>query len=240
MERLSSIIEKITIVLFLVLLIKPTIPPLNYLQIDALAGSDKTAASAILQLAIYAFFVVLARPLFHNFFKSLLFIFKDPFLGALLVLSVISPLWSETPLLAFRHSLVQFLVSLFAAQIARKSDWSTLEKYLRWMCLVAAILSILTILAVPSIGIGIEETPPFAVRWIGIFPFPIKMGTCMALSITLWSLQFISSPKHRLIALGVIALSFLLLIRASSAQALFSLIVLLSFLILLNLRLAGK
>lgn len=234
-EGIAYIMAQITIVSFLVLLIKPIIPPLNYLQPDALAGIDKTAASAILQLAIYTFFIVLSRSLFHDFFKSLLFIFKDPFLGTLLVISVASPLWSETPLVAFRFSIVQFFVSLFAAQIARKSDWITLEKYLRLMCLIAAILSIFTILAIPSIGIGVEETPPFAVRWMGIFPFPIKLGTCMALSITLWIHHFIDQPKHRLIALGVLALSFLLLIRAISAQAFFTLIVLLGFMTLLNL-----
>lgn len=233
-EQINHLIEKTTISLFLILLIKPIIPPLTYLQPDALAGNDKTIASAMIQLAVYGFFIVLSKPLFRNFFESVKFIFKDPFLGGVLIVSTLSALWSETPWVALKFGLIQLFVSLFAAQIARKNNLDVLEKYIRWMCLIAAILSLCTVIAAPSIGVGLEDTPPYGTRWIGIFPFPIKLGTCMALSITLWINHLMSSPRQRLISFGAIALSFLLLVKASSAQAIFTLIALLGFLVLLN------
>lgn len=232
--QISHLIEKATISLFLLLLIKPIIPPLNYLQPDALAGSDKTFVSAVIQLAVYGFFIVLSKPLFRNFFESVRFLFKDPFLGGLLIVSTLSALWSDTPWVALKFGLVQLFVSLFAAQIARKNNLDVLEKYIRWMCLIAAILSLFTAIAAPSIGVGIEDTPPFSTRWRGIFPFPIKLGTGMALSITLWINHLMSSSQQRLISFGAIALSFFLLMQAVSAQAIFTLIVLLGFLVLLN------
>lgn len=231
-QKIAIIFEKFTIVLFLLLLIKPTIPPLIYLQPDALAGRDKTFISAIVQLAVYGFFIVLSKPLFRDFSKSLIYLFKDPFLGALLIFSFLCSIASETPLFCLKYTLVQLFISLFAAQIARKNDWDTLEKYARWMCCVVAILSIFTVLAMPSKGIGISDTPPFDVRWIGIFPFPIKLGTGMALSITLWLNYYLSEKS--LLSIGVIALSFFLLVKAASAQAFFTLIVLLGFLFLLK------
>ncbi|MFB2875871.1 O-antigen ligase family protein [Floridanema aerugineum] len=231
-EKIAVIFEKVTIVLFLLVLVNPTIPPLVYLQPDALAGRDKSFISAIVQLAIYGFFIVLSKPLFRDFSQSLFYLFKDPFLAALLLISFLSSLLSETPLVSLRFATVQFFISLFAAQIARKNDWDALGKYARWMCFVAAILSIFTALAMPSKGIGIEDTPPFAVRWVGIFPFPIKLGTGMAFSITLWLNYYLYEKS--LLSIGVIALSFFLLVKAVSAQAFFTLIVLLGFLFVLN------
>ncbi|MFB2839733.1 O-antigen ligase family protein [Floridanema evergladense] len=231
-QKIAIIFEKVTIVLFLLLLIKPTIPPLIYLQPDALAGRDKTFISAIVQLAVYGFFIVLSKPLFRDFSQSLFYLFKDSYLGTILILSFFSSLFSETPLVCLRFAIIQFFISLFAAQIARKNDWDRLEKYARSMCCVAAILSIFTVLAIPSKGIDISDIPPFDVRWIGIFPFPIKLGTGMALSITLWLNHYLS--KKSLVSIGVIALSFFLLVKSASAQAFFTLIVLLGFLFVHN------
>lgn len=56
----------------------------------------------------------------------------------------------------------------------------------------------------------------------------------MALSITLWLNQLMYSSKQRLVSISAISLSFFLLIKAASAQAFFTLILLLSFLILLK------
>ena len=233
-RKIALILEKITTFFFIFLLINPNVPPFNYLDPSSLAGSDKTFASTILQLGIYAFFIILTRSLFGSFFRSFTLIFRDPFLGILLVLCVLSVLWSGTPLVTFKFSLVQFIVSWFAAHIVSRNNWKMLAQNLRWICLAAAVLSILTILAVPSMGVGVEDLPPFAPRWKGIFPFPIKLGTCMALSVTLWINQLIYSPKQRLVSFGAVTLSFLLLVRSASAQASFTLIILLSILVLLK------
>jgi len=233
--KTALILEKTTTFLFIFLLINPNTPPFNYLDPSALAGSDKSAASTILQLGIYAVFIILARSLFKGFFRSLTLMFRDPFLGILLIICVLSALWSGDPFVTFKFSLVQFIVSWVTAHIVSRNDWKMLAQNLRWICLVAAVLSLLTILAVPSLGIGIEDVPPFAPRWKGIFPFPIKLGTCMALSVTLWINQLAYSSKQRLVSLGVVTLSFFLLVRAASAQAYFTLIILLSLLILLKL-----
>ena len=227
-KQVAKVIEDFTIVFLLILLLKPILPILTNLQFDALAGSDKTFASMVLQISIYAFFVIIGRNLFSNFLKSFSLLFVDPFLGILLVLALLSALWSETPLLTLKFSIVQFIVSWLAAHLVRKYNWQEICKYLCWMCLTSGFLSALVAVAIPSIGINEKG-------WQGIFPFPIKLGTCMALSIALWSIRPMNSLWRRIIAIGTIILSSLLIILSNSAQAIFTLITLLIFLGLLTI-----
>lgn len=227
-KQVALVLEKVIVVFLLILLIKPTVPPFTYLQFDALAGSDKSFASLIIQLGIYTFFVIVGRRLFSNFLKSFFLLFVDPFLGILLVLALLSALWSETPLVSLKFSLVQFTVSWLAVHLARKYDWQEINKYLCWMCLSSGILSILVAVAIPSIGVNEKG-------WQGIFPFPIKLGTCMALSIVVWSIQPRNSLRRRVVAISAVILSSLLLILSNSVQAIFTLITLLIFLGLLKI-----
>jgi exopolysaccharide production protein ExoQ len=218
-QKIAFILEKSTIILLFILLLKPTIPPLTYLQLDALAGSDKSAASSILQLIIYSFFVIENRQLFRNFLESFCFLFSDLFLGLLLVLALLSALWSETPVVSFRFSLVQLLVSWLAAHFARRYNWQEISKYVCWMGLISGILSALVALAFPSIGLHEKG-------WQGVFPFPIKLGTCMALSIAIWLIQPMNSVGRRIVAIAAITGCLVLLVLSNSAQAIFTLMAL--------------
>ncbi len=227
-KQVIKVLEEITIILLLIILLKPIVPPLTYLQFDALAGNDKSFVSLILQISFYAFFVILQPKLFTNFLNSFALLFVDPFLGILLVVTLLSALWSETPVLSLKFSVVQFIVSWLAAHLVRKYDWQDICKYLCRMCLISGVLSAFVALAIPSMGINEKG-------WLGIFPFPIKLGTCMALSIALWSIQPMNSLWRRVIAIGAIMLSSLLLILSNSSQALFTLITLLIFLGILTI-----
>ena len=225
--NIHSRLRHTTIFLFLLTGLDLTIPPFVYLYPDALAGFDKTVSSSILQLSIYIFFVFILRSWFATFLKSTLLLFKDPFLGLLLLVAVLSEFWSDTPGISLRAGLALLLTSALSAHIVKGLNWQELAKLLRWLVLVSAILSVLLIGIAPSIALNGKGLS-------GIFPFPIKLGTCMALGISLWFSCLLDHRKNRLRTAGIIAFLLILLIAANSGQGFLTCFVLVSLVGLLR------
>ena len=74
-KQVIKVLEEITIVLLLIILLRPIVPPFTYLQFDALAGNDKSFVSLILQISFYALFVILQPKLFISFLNSFALLF---------------------------------------------------------------------------------------------------------------------------------------------------------------------
>jgi O-antigen ligase len=227
-------LRQTVIFLFLFTGFNLTIPPFVYLYPDALAGFDKTAGSAALQLGIYAFTVFLLRSWFASFFNHLLLLFKNPFLGLLLIISILSFLWSETPDLSLRAGLILFSVSAVSAHISRDLTWQMLALLLRRLILSTAIFSISVAAVLPSVGFNEKGL-------CGIFPFPIKLGTCMALGIALWFSYLLEQHKGRWKIISIIIFFMALLLLTQSGQGILTCFALVSLVGLLKVfKEAGK
>lgn len=227
-------LRQAVIFLFLFTGFNLTIPPFVYLYPDALAGFDKTMGSAILQLSIYAFTVFILRSWFSSFPNHVLLLFKNPFLGLFIIFSTLSCLWSETPALSFRAGLIFFIVSAISAHIARDLTWQVLTQLLRRLILSAAVFSIIGAATMPSVAF-IEK----GLR--GVFPFPIKLGTCMALGIALWFSYLLEQHKGRWKTIGIMLFLMIPLVLAQSGQGIITCFALMSLVGLLKVfKHAGK
>jgi len=220
-------LRRITIFLFLFTGLNLTIPPFVFLYPEALAGFDKTISSAILQFAVYGFFVLILSPWFLDFFESLLLLFKNPFLGLFLIFSILSTAWSDTPILCLRSGLVLFFVSMLSAHMVKDLRWTELAKLLRLVTLVAALTSVIPAAVAPSLVFGEKGLT-------GILPFPIRLGTCMALGIALWFSLLLDQRKNRLKTIGIILVLLVTLILTNSAQAIITCLTLVSLVGLLK------
>ena len=220
-------LRQITIFLFLFTGLNVSIPPFVFLYPEALAGFDKTLSSAIAQLAVYGFFALTLMSWFSDFFNSGLLLFRNPFLGLLLVLAIVSPLWSDTPDLAWRLGVVLFFTSLLSAHMVKDLSWARLAKLLRWVTLAATLACIALARLAPAIAFNDKGLS-------GILPFPIRLGTCMALGIALWFSLLLDQRKDQFKVVVVILLMFGTLVMTNSGQAIITCVALMSLVVLIR------
>jgi exopolysaccharide production protein ExoQ len=220
-------LEWLFIVSLLVLLTDSGMFPFSALKPTALSGFDKTLPSAMAQIALYAGVAVILNSWFRSFFRNITLVFRDPWIGAIVCFGLLSPFWSETPGVTLRTGLVLVMISTLAAHAGKYFNWAEMGSITRWFCFVCAVLSAFFALALPSEAVNDKG-------WLGILPFPIKLGTLMALSIVLWYSQASHTSKNRGIALTAIAISAINLVFTNSVQAIFALIFLLGLLFLLQ------
>lgn len=226
-RKINLILRQTTIFLFLFTGLNVSIFPFSYLYPEALAGIDKTIASATLQISVYGSFVFILRSWFVSLFKNTAKIRKNPFLSALIIYLLLTWAWSETPLLSFKLGLVISLTSLLSAHFAISLNWEKLADLLRLVILLATIVSLLLIALSPSaafVGKG----------FTGIFPFPIRFGTCLSLCIGLNSIQILSG-KTRWWTIPITAVLLVVLTFTNSGQGFVTCFVLVSLIIVLKL-----
>jgi O-antigen ligase len=220
-EKVAKKIEDVAVFIFLICLAEVSLPGFSQLRPRGLVGLDKTLGSAIAQIGVYLFFIILLRGRLRDFFQNLTLVFKDPFLLPILILTLLSAFWSETPDYTFNGSLVIVGTSLFAVQIAKHYSISQLESILRWLCAFILTVGVVISIAIPSMGVNEKG-------WIGIMGFPIRTGTFAALSIVLWGYHTIQHPNRpKYLNIMIILISLLALVRSNSAQAVIVLICLL-------------
>lgn len=227
----AASLEFLFVLIFLLAITGVTIFPFPYLNPSALAGVDKTIGSLIAQLGIYASVIFILSSRFRNFFQSTRYLFKNPFLGLLICISILSTFWSETPIVTLKYGIVLLATSAFAAHFAKQYSWQKLSNFLRWSNTLIALLSIITVLWTPTIGLRAEEFP----RWRGATDHPISLGNLMALNTFLWYLFLINKPKHRWLGLGLVVFSIIMMVLARSAGGFFSFFAIVTLSVLLHL-----
>lgn len=188
---------------------------------------NKNAALYImLQLVTYAVVIFLLRSRIHYLFKAIIFLFRDPFLVGLLLLTVLSSFWSETPLDTFKASLVLLGLGIYASIVAVRCSFQELTKYLRefgaWVSVSSAVVQIL----LPSLSENGKEA------WQGITGHPNVLGPLMALNTVLWCLNAVDRPKQRgaSISLAIISLIVMMLTNSSGSKVIFVALISLSIL----------
>jgi exopolysaccharide production protein ExoQ len=218
--------------LFLFTGLNLTISPFRYIYPEALADPAKGFGSVIAQLSIYACIVLVLRTWFKDFFMSILILSKNPFLFSFLILSLLSPFWSETPDLTLRYSAVVFFTSLFAVHVAREYSFQDLSDMLRRLTVVVGVVSLGFAAIAPSLAFNEKGL-------MGIMPFPIKLGTCLAFGSALWLSYALENRKDRWNALGIVGFLSLIIPLTNSAQAIFTYFILLALVILLKVLKEG-
>lgn len=178
---------------------------------------NRNILSIFLQLTIYAFLVyVFHTSWFNGFIKNSFYLAKDYFLGALLIVSVISFLWSETPVLTLRSSLVVIVFTLVGIHFGRKFNLQQQERLIRINTILIILLSILFSLFIPSIGMANKG-------WRGVFPVANWLGSFAAFSASLWLFRSINIEKDRILSLCMFLISSVTVIKANSSTGIIAL-----------------
>ena len=218
-KKASNIIERIFIVTFIVITPGLSIIPFSYLNPASLPppSTRLDGPTFLSQLCFYSLIAFLLRSRFTSFFSSLGSLLRNPFLIALLLLTVLSALWSETPTLTFIASLILVGYSFLASYIASRYNFQEIGGFLRQAGTFNTVAGALAALLVPSIGrmSGVGE----AGEWQGLQTHKNGFGLWMALTSALWFLHAVKHPKSRWLSIGFATLSLFVMLPAQSGSS---------------------
>ncbi len=230
-SNLSSIEKSFTFVFFTLILMgnRAFISNLSIQYLGSYTANRNASLYIILQLVIYALVIFLLRSRIHYLFQGIIFLLRDPFLVGLIVLTVLSSFWSETPLHTFKASLVLLGLALYASFVAVRCNFQELAKYLRefgaWIAGSSAMLQVF----LPSLAENSKG------GWQGITAHPNTLGPAMALNIVLCGLNAVDRPKQRWSSISLAILSFVVMMMTNSSSTKVIFVALVSSAILLRL-----
>jgi exopolysaccharide production protein ExoQ len=147
---------------------------------------------------------------------------RDKLLLLLIGIAMLSVLWSFAPQITLRREVALIGTSLFGVYLATRYSLDQFLQLLAWALGIAAVLSLIFALMLPSYGItsgayGSES-------WQGVFGGGKNvLGRTMALSAVVFMLLALSTRKHRLVLWSGFVLSTGLLWMSNSVTSLISL-----------------
>lgn len=220
-KKIANLLQFLLTFTFLFVSPGLTIFPILILQPYHLSVPILSFRSIAIKLGLYSYFIVILKSWFSRIFQSTLLLFSNPFLGLLLCLSLISPIWSETPGFTLRQSLLIVGLSIFSAHIASRYSWVKLVVLIRYSTTLISVLSAFYALAMPSIGVEPKG-------WKGITSHPNRLGILLSLNITLWLFHAIHHPKQRWFAVSFAFFSLYVRQNTNSATSLVLILILLT------------
>lgn len=148
---------------------------------------------------------------------------RDKLLLLLVGIAVLSILWSVAPQVTARREVALVGTTLFGAYLATRYSLGELLRLLAWALGVAALLSLVFALMLPSYGI---TSSPGHEGWQGVFAGGKNVfGRTMAVSAIVFLLLALSSRKHKLVLWSGFGLSVGLLWMSNSVTSLISLLI---------------
>ena len=149
--------------------------------------------------------------------KVLAMLRRNGLIVALIVFIALSFLWSDSGSLTLRRSIALVGTSFFGAYLASRYTFKEQVELLGWIMGAVVILSLVFVVAVPSLGIatGVHEG-----AWRGIFTHKNGLGSRMVLSgITFWVLA-LDAKRYRWLLWGLLGSSVMILIFSQSLGSL--------------------
>lgn len=232
----SFLLEKLTIIFFVLLIaggfhkiefISKFNP--SHLLIEGQPPGDAfIITTTVFSATLIALHVKLRLSL--NFFLNGLtyFVFFNPFLAVLILLTPISAFWSTTPLFTLARGLIFAGVTVVAVYFGTCYQWNDIFNFFKWGFAFAMLQSTFLALVIPSLGV-IEK------GWQGSFSHAGTLGIYAAFTSLLWLIQFISKKKGRLLNSFILGLSIFVLLQTNSATGLILLAQGIGLVLVLNL-----
>jgi O-antigen ligase len=151
----------------------------------------------------------------------------DKLLLLLVGIAVVSILWSAAPELTLRRSLALIGTTVFGAYLVARYSTSELLRLLAWALGIAALSSLVFVLALPSYGI---YTDLRGEAWGGIYWHKNTLGRTMALSALVFLFLALGGYTRRWVAWPGFGLSVVILLLSESITSLVSFLILLTLL----------
>ena len=152
------------------------------------------------QVGFYLTWLLVLRVSPNSIFRSASHLLKDPFVDALLLLTLLSATWSSTPLITFIGAVHLIALATTVAQIAIKYSWLELSRFLRLSIATVGLLSFPVSLLLPSVGRVSGES------WNGLLLHKNVFGALMALGSALWFISLQEDSKYRKFKLTLISI----------------------------------
>ncbi|RUT04170.1 ligase [Chroococcidiopsis cubana SAG 39.79] len=144
---------------------------------------------------------------------------KDKLLLALLVIALVSILWSTAPIYTLRRSLGLAGTTVFGIYLAMRYNLQEQLRLLAWALGIAALLSLLFAVVLPHYGI---ESKIHEGAWRGLYHQKNVLGRYMSLGGPVFLLIALSCRRYRWVAWFGFGLSAGLLLLSTSKNALVS------------------
>jgi exopolysaccharide production protein ExoQ len=191
-------------------------------QGEQLESPPDYALARQLLLVIYAITIFL---LFLRWRRTLYFLSKDKFISPLIIIAIISILWSDNPTRTFNGNVALLGTTAFGVYLATRYSLKQQLQLLGWTFVVAIILSLIFAVALPKYGImsGIHTG-----SWRGIYTHKNVLGKMMVIGASVFWLLAIFSPKNRWLYWFSFGLSVLLILLSTSKTSFLNLIIMLA------------
>ena len=177
-------------------------------------------------IPVYLITFLLAVPYLRTVWRAATW---SPLTVVLLLLALVSTLWSLSPADTLRRCVALLGTSLFGLYLAARFDPRELIRLLGWAFAVIMALSVLFVLANPGVGIS---GPPHPGAWRGVFAHKNVLGQTMLLAlVTFLVLSATSRKKGWPIGLAVAAAALLILSTAKTPVAAASVLMIVALLI---------
>lgn len=213
MRSLLEFVEKGFTVLALMIL-SAAVVPLLVSGGGSLAVLQSNPKLLVFYYLIYAItlFLVLAR--WKSAFRVVM---KNKLLLVLVAITLISAFWSDEPMVTLRRSSALMGTNLFGVYLSTRYNLKEQLHLLAWALGIAALLSIVFAVALPTYGI-MSGTHQGA--WRGVYTHKNPLGRIMVLSAIVFLLLAISSQKYRWLMWAGFGLSVSLILLSTSKTAL--------------------
>ncbi len=213
-QKLRTRIEELFVVALLMSISTCTIAPLKYLNPASLgiANLKLTSLTFITQTIFFPSIFFILRGKLKDIFPIVKVLLKDPFLCIMLVMTVLSAFWSETPVITLKYSFILLAISVVAASIGLRYSIQEIVGILRLTGTTIAGLGTFVSLFVPSIG-RLEE------GWNGILSHKNGFSCWLAFTACLWFIQAIADRQKRWLSLTLSFLCFVATLAAGSGAA---------------------
>ncbi len=145
---------------------------------------------------------------------------RQPFLVVLMLIVVISVLWSVSPDQTTRRAFAVYCTTLCGAMLAVRYRWAQMAEITAACFAILAVISLLCALFVPSLGVMHELFPG---AWRGLWEEKNALGANMSLGFVVVIAAAALNPRRAKIWLPVAALCLFLVLMSQSKTSLMSL-----------------
>jgi exopolysaccharide production protein ExoQ len=149
---------------------------------------------------------------------------REPLLLLLVGIALLSVLWSVAPEVTLRRGFALLGTTMFGAYLAMRFSLREQLRLLAWALGIAALLSLVFALALPSYGV-MSDARGEAFR--GIYIQKNELGRVMALSVLVFFFVALGDGDQRWFKWGGVGLSFVLLLLSSGKAGLVMLVIVL-------------
>ncbi len=177
----------------------------------------------LMNLGIYLFTLI---SFLSNSQRVLYVITKGKLLLLLVGIALLSIVWTANPETTLQFSKGLVRTSLLGVYLATRYSLKEQIRLFAWTFGIAAILSLVFALAIPSQGLQLNPGPGYG-SWRGVFFHKNHLGRSMLMSSSTFLLLALCNHKYRYITSTLFSLSVILIVLSNSKNALLGFLVIL-------------